>query len=42
MKDIVNAMRQLPRDEVPGTAVYFGVPVIGKDGRICASAMQTV
>ena len=48
-KDIVSAMRRVPRDEVPdmpdrivaATAVYFGVPVISKDARIRASAMQT-
>jgi PIN domain nuclease of toxin-antitoxin system len=48
--DIVEAMRQVPRDAVPdmpdrivaATAVYLGVPVISRDGRICASSVQTV
>ena len=48
--EIVDAMRQVPRADVPGmpdrivaaTAVYFGVPVISRDGRIRASSVQTV
>jgi len=47
---IVEAMRQVPRAEVPdmpdrivaATGVYFGVPVISRDGRIRASSLQTV
>ncbi len=49
-KDIVDAMRRVPRDEVPdmpdrivaATGLYLGVPVISKDGRIRASVMQTI
>lgn len=49
-KDVVNAMRKVARDEVPdmpdrivsATAVYFGVPVISRDGKIRASNMQTI
>lgn len=48
--EIVEAMRQVPRDAVPdmpdrivaATAVHFGVPVISRDGRIRASNVQTV
>ncbi len=48
--DIVRAMHQVPRDDVPdmpdrivaATAVHFGVPVISRDGRIRASNIQTV
>jgi len=48
--DVVEAMRQVARDSVPdmpdrivaATAVYFGVPVISRDGRIRASTVQTV
>jgi PIN domain nuclease of toxin-antitoxin system len=48
--EIVDAMRQVPRANVPdmpdrivaATAVYFGVPVISRDGRIRASNVQTV
>jgi PIN domain nuclease of toxin-antitoxin system len=47
---IVEAMRQIPREAVPdmpdrivaATAVYLGVPVISRDGRIRASNVQTV
>jgi PIN domain nuclease of toxin-antitoxin system len=47
---IVDAMRQVPRAEVPdmpdrivaATAVYYGVPVISRDGRIRSSNLQTV
>jgi len=47
---IVEAMRQVPRADVPdmpdrivaATGVYFGVPVISRDGRIRASNLQTV
>jgi len=48
--DIVNAMRHVPREEVPdmpdrivaATAVYFGVPAISKDGRIKGSSVRSV
>jgi PIN domain nuclease of toxin-antitoxin system len=47
---IVDALRQVPRAAVPdmpdrivaATAVYFGVPVISRDGRIRTSKLQTV
>ena len=43
-------MRQVSRDSVPdmpdrivaATAVYLGVPVISRDGRIRASSIQTI
>ncbi len=49
-KDVVNFMRQVSRDEVPDmpdriiavTALYFGVPVISRDGKIRASNVQCV
>ncbi len=48
--EIVDALRQVPRVAVPdmpdrivaATAVYFGVPVISRDGRIRASHVQTI
>jgi PIN domain nuclease of toxin-antitoxin system len=48
--EIVEAMRQVPRAHVPdmpdrivaATAVYFGAPVISRDGRIRGSKIQTV
>lgn len=48
--EIVEAMRQVPRADVPdlpdrivaATAVYFGVPVISRDGRIRASNVRTI
>jgi PIN domain nuclease of toxin-antitoxin system len=48
--EIVDCLRQVPRSAVPdmpdrivaATAVYFGVPVISRDGRIRASSVQTV
>jgi len=48
--DVVEAMRMVPRDAVPDlpdrivatTAVYLGVPVISRDGRIRASNIQVV
>jgi PIN domain nuclease of toxin-antitoxin system len=48
--EIVDAMRQVPRTDVPdmpdriiaATGVYFGAPVISRDGRIRASHLQTV
>jgi PIN domain nuclease of toxin-antitoxin system len=47
---IVQAMRQVPRAEVPdmpdrmiaATAVYFNVPVISRDRRIRAASLNTV
>jgi PIN domain nuclease of toxin-antitoxin system len=48
--EIVDAMRQVPRADVPdmpdrivaATAVYFGMPVISRDGHIRAANLQTV
>ena len=48
--EIVDAMRQVPRADVPdmpdrivaATGVYFGIPVISRDGRIRASNLKTV
>ncbi len=48
--DVVEAMRQVPRSEVPdmpdrivaATAVHFGVPVISRDGKIRTSSVRTV
>ena len=48
--EIVDAMFQVPRTEIPempdrilaATAVYFGVPIISRDGRIRAASLQTV
>ena len=48
--EMVEVMRQVPRAEVPdmpdrivaATAVYLGVPVISRDGRIRASNVQTI
>ena len=48
--EIVDALRRVPRVAVPdmpdrivaATAVYFGVPVISRDGRIRTSSVQTV
>jgi len=48
--EVVDAMHQVPRGEVPdmpdgivaATAVYFGVPVISRDGKIRASNIRTV
>ncbi len=47
---IVQSMRQVTRAEVPdmpdrmvaATAVYFDVPVISRDRRICASGLKTI
>lgn len=47
---VVQAMRQVPRAEIPdmpdrivaATAVYFGGPVISRDGRIRAASVKTV
>ena len=48
--DIVDAMRRVPRSDVPdlpdrivaATAVHFGVPVISRDRRIRAAALDTI
>jgi PIN domain nuclease of toxin-antitoxin system len=48
--EIVEFMRQVPRVDIPdmpdrivaATALYFGVPVVSRDGRIRASNVQTV
>jgi len=48
--DVVEAMRRVSREDVPdmpdrivaATAVYFGVPVITRDGRITISNVETV
>jgi PIN domain nuclease of toxin-antitoxin system len=48
--EIVDAMRRVPRTEVPdmpdrivaATGVYFGLPVISRDGRIRASNVHTI
>jgi PIN domain nuclease of toxin-antitoxin system len=48
--EIVDALLQVPRIDVPdmpdrivaATALYLGVPVISRDGRIRASTVQTV
>ena len=47
---IIQAMRQVPRAEVPempdrmvaATGVYFDVPVISRDRRICAASLKTI
>ena len=47
---VVETMRQVPRIDIPdmpdrivaATALYLGVPVISRDGRIRSSAVQTV
>jgi PIN domain nuclease of toxin-antitoxin system len=48
--EIVETMLQVPREDIPdmpdriiaATALYFGVPVISRDGRIRASNVQSV
>jgi PIN domain nuclease of toxin-antitoxin system len=48
--NVVDAMRQVPRDDIPdmpdrivaATAIFLGVPVISRDGRIRASAIRTI
>ena len=48
--EIVDVMRRVPRTEVPdmpdrivaATGVYFGVPVISRDGRIRTSSVHTI
>ena len=48
--EVVEVVRQVPRVDIPdmpdrivaATALYFGVPVISRDGRIRGSNVQTV
>ena len=48
--EIVDVMRRVPRADIPdlpdsivaATAVYYNVPVISRDGRICASNIRTI
>jgi PIN domain nuclease of toxin-antitoxin system len=48
--EIVDAMRQVPRADVPdlpdrivaATGIYFDVPIISRDGRIRAANLHTV
>ena len=48
--EVVEFMRQVPRAEVPdlpdrivaATGLYFGAPIISRDGRIRASSVRTV
>ena len=48
--EVVQVMRQVPRDAIPdmpdrivaATAVFLGVPLISRDGRIRASTVRTV
>ncbi len=48
--EVIEAMRHVPRVEIPdmpdrliaATAVYLGVPVVSRDGRIRASRVRTV
>jgi PIN domain nuclease of toxin-antitoxin system len=48
--DIVEAMLKVPRADVPdmpdrivaATGMYFGVPVISRDGRIRSSSVKTI
>ena len=48
--EVVEAMRGVPREDIPdmpdrivaATALYFGVPVVSRDGRIRAANVQTV
>jgi len=47
---IVERIKQVPRKEVPdmpdrivaATSLYYGIPIISKDGKIRASAIQTI
>ena len=49
-REVAAAMQKIPRDVVPdmpdrivaATAVYLGVPVISRDGRIRASNVETI
>lgn len=48
--EVVEAMRRVPRGDVPdlpdrivaATGLYFGVPVISRDGRIRTSDVETI
>jgi len=48
--EIIDAMLEVPRVDIPdmpdrivaATTVYFGVPAIGRDGRIRAASLKTV
>jgi predicted nucleic acid-binding protein len=48
--EVVAAIRQIPRGDVPdmpdrivaATALYLGVPVISRDGRIRGAKLRTV
>lgn len=48
--DVVEAMRQVSREEIPdmpdriiaATAVYLGVPVVSRDGRIRTSSVRSI
>jgi PIN domain nuclease of toxin-antitoxin system len=48
--EVAEALRRVPRDAVPdmpdrivaATAVFLGVPVISRDGRIRASTVETI
>ncbi len=48
--EIIDSMLEVPQVDIPdmpdrivaATAVYFGVPAIGRDGHIRASNVQTV
>jgi PIN domain nuclease of toxin-antitoxin system len=48
--EVVETMRRVPREDIPdmpdrivaATALYFGVPVVSRDGRIRASSVRTV
>jgi len=47
---VVDAMRSVPREEIPdlpdrvvaATAVFLGVPVLSRDGRIRSSRVETI
>jgi PIN domain nuclease of toxin-antitoxin system len=49
-RGVVDAMRSVPREDIPdlpdriiaATAVFLGVPVISRDGRIRSSRIQTI
>lgn len=49
-RDVVKAMQEVSREDIPdmpdrivaATAVYLGVPVISRDGKIRASNVQTI
>jgi PIN domain nuclease of toxin-antitoxin system len=49
-RDVVKVMQQVSREAVPdmpdrivaATALYFGVPVVSRDGKIRVSSVQTI